>query len=188
MVSVGALLVPVLLAAVVVFAASSVIHMFLPWHKGDFRRLPEEDAVRSALRNAAGVIPPGDYGIPYASSMKEAGTPEHRAKYREGPVAIITVYPNQDPAMGRQMVLWFVYCLVVSVFAAYLAGVALGPGAHYLGVFRMAGTAAFMGYGLALMQGSIWYGRQWGTTLRSMVDALLYGLLTGGVFGWMWPA
>lgn len=187
MVSTGALIIPVVLAALVVFVASSVIHMALPWHKGDFRQLPSEDAFRSAMRSV-GTIPPGDYMTPYASGMKEAGSEAHRAKYEEGPVALLTVFPNRYPSMTGQLAGWFVYCAVVAFFAGYLASATLGPGADYLAVFRVTGTAAFMGYGLALAQGSIWYGRGWGSTLRSMADALVYGLLVGGVFGWMWPA
>ncbi|MDT8341831.1 MAG: hypothetical protein RQ751_09990 [Longimicrobiales bacterium] len=186
MVSVGALWFPILVSAAVVFVASSVIHMFLPWHKGDFRQLPSEEAFRDAVRGV-GDIPPGDYITPYAAGMKEAGTAEFRAKYEQGPVAILTVLPNRFPSMGPRFGQWFLYCAVVGIFTAYLTGVALGPGADYRAVFRIAGTAAFMGYGLAMAQGSIWLSRRWGTTLRGMADALVYGLLTGGVFGSMWP-
>ena len=77
---------------------------------------------------------------------------------------------------------------VVGVFAAYVAGRALGPGATYLDVFRFAGTTAFAGYGLALLQGSIWWGRKWSTTFKSMVDALIYASLTAGTMGWRWPS
>jgi hypothetical protein len=76
---------------------------------------------------------------------------------------------------------------VVSVFAAYITGRALGPGANYLEVFRFAGTTSFLGYSMALLQTSIWYKRNWGTTIRVMIDGLLYGLLTAGTFGWLWP-
>jgi hypothetical protein len=77
---------------------------------------------------------------------------------------------------------------VVSLFAAYIAGRAAGPGTEYLVVFRFAGTTAFVAYGLALWQNSIWYKRSWTTTLKSNLDALIYGMLTGGMFGWLWPA
>jgi hypothetical protein len=80
-----------------------------------------------------------------------------------------------------------VYTIIVSLFAAYVAGRALGPGAHYLAVFRFAGATAFAGYSLALMQNSIWFSRNWGMTLRSMFDGLIYALLTAGTFGWLWP-
>ena len=89
--------------------------------------------------------------------------------------------------MGAQLAGWFAYLVVVSIFAGYLAGAALPPGANYLDVFRFAGTTAFAGYSLALLQNSIWWRRGWGFTVRSMVDGLLYACLTAGVFGWLWP-
>jgi hypothetical protein len=54
-------------------------------------------------------------------------------------------------------------------------------------VFRIAGTVAFAGYALALAQPSIWYGRSWTATLKSMFDGLIYALLTAGTMGWLWP-
>ena len=89
--------------------------------------------------------------------------------------------------MGAQLVQWFVYCIVVSIFAGYVAGRALGPADSYLHVFRFAGTTAFIGYSLALWQNTIWYKRSWIVTLKSTIDGLIYGLLTAGTFGWLWP-
>jgi hypothetical protein len=89
--------------------------------------------------------------------------------------------------MGLSLTLWFLYCIVMGVFAAYVSGRALGPGAHYLSVFRFAGCTAFAGYALALWQNSIWYKRAWTTTLKSTFDGLVYALLTAGTFGWLWP-
>jgi hypothetical protein len=186
MVSLSALWLPILVSAVAAFIASSVIHMLLPWHKGDVKQLPSEDRIREALGGAD--IPPGDYYTPYASSSEEMRAEAWQAECERGPVMFLTVLPSRVPAMGGQLAAWFIYCAVVAFFAAYLAGAALEPGAHYLGVFRITGVAAFLGYSLALAQGSIWYGKGWGATLRSMADGLVYGLLTGGVFGWLWPA
>jgi hypothetical protein len=90
--------------------------------------------------------------------------------------------------MGASLLLWFLYGVVVSIFAAYVAGAALAPGARYLDVFQFSGTVAFVGYGLALLQNSIWYSRQWSSTLKSVFDSLIYALLTAGIFGWLWPA
>ena len=89
--------------------------------------------------------------------------------------------------MGTALAQWFVYCLVVSLFAGYLASRALPHGAAYLEVSRFASTTAFVCYGLALWQNSIWYRRKWTTTLKSNIDAVLYGFLTGGMLGWLWP-
>ena len=73
------------------------------------------------------------------------------------------------------------------LFAAYMASRTLSAGTEYMQVFRIVATAAFMGYSLALAQNSIWYMKSWGATSRSMIDGLVYAMLTGGVFGWMWP-
>jgi hypothetical protein len=185
MVPVLSLWLPILLAAVIVFVASSIVHMVLPFHKGDYARLPKEDEVMAALRGFS--IPPADYLVPCATSPKEMGTPAFQEKMKQGPVIFMTVRPNGMPSMTKSLVLWFVYCLVVGIFAAYITGRALQPGAHYLQVFRFAGCTAFIGYSLALWQGTIWYSRNWTTTLKSNVDGLVYGLLTAGVFGWLWP-
>jgi hypothetical protein len=188
MVSLTALWLPILLSAVIVFVASSILHMVLPFHKNDFRRLPAEDEVMAALRKFQ--IPPGDYLVPCAGSHKDLATPAFMEKMKQGPVMLATVMPSipsGQPSMGAQLAWWFVYCTVVGIFAAYIAGRALGPGAHYLAVFRFAGATAFIGYSLALWQNTIWFKRNWVTTLKSSADGLLYGLLTAGVFGWLWP-
>ncbi len=177
--------VPILLSAVVVFAASSVIHMVLHYHRSDFANLANEADVMDALRKTG--IRPGDYLIPRAGSPKEMKTPEFIEKMKKGPVVFLTVMPSGPPTMGAQLAQWFVYSVVVSIFAAYIAGRALGQGAHYLAVFRFAGCSAFIGYALALWQNSIWYKRAWSATLKSTIDGLVYALLTAGIFGWLWP-
>lgn len=186
MVPILSLWLPIVLSAVIVFVVSSVIHMLLGYHRSDFGKVPAEDEVREALGRFD--IPPGDYVIPRASGPEEMRSEAFLEKTRKGPVAFMTVVPNGPPAMGASLALWFLYALVVGVFAAYIAGRALEPGAHYLAVFRFAGATAFVGYALALLQNSIWYRRKWSTTLKSMFDGLVYALLTAGTFGWLWPS
>jgi hypothetical protein len=183
MVSLAALWLPILLSAVLVFVASSIIHMVLGYHASDLRRFPAEDAVLDALRPFG--LAPGDYAAPRPQSTAEAGSPEFKAKAERGPRVLLTVM-SPSTSMGRSLVLWFVYLLVVSLFAGYVASVALGADAPYLEVFRVTSTVAFAGYVLALWQGVVWYSRDIGYTLKSTVDGLAYGLLTGGVFGWLW--
>lgn len=186
MVPITSLVLPILLAAVLVFIASSIIHMVLGYHRADYKKLPKEDEVQEALRRFD--LPPGDYLVPCPGSANAMKDPAFVEKYKKGPVAFMTVMAHgAAPAMGAQLVQWFIYCGVVGVFAAYLAGRALPPGAAYLEAFRFAGTTAFVGYSLALIQFSIWYKRNWATTARSLFDGLVYGLLTGGAFGWLWP-
>ncbi len=185
MVPVLSLWMPILLSAVLVFVVSSIIHMVLTYHRSDIRKLPSQDEVMEALRKFN--IPPGDYMMPFAGSTQEMKSPDFVEKRKKGPVAFMTVMASGEPAMGGSLAQWFVYCLVVGVFAAYVAGRALDRGAEYLAVFRFAGCTAFVGYSLALMQNSIWMKRAWGATFRLMFDGLVYGLLTAGTFGWLWP-
>lgn len=184
MVPVTALWLPILLAAVFVFIASSIIHMLTPWHSGDLRGLPGEGQAMNALRPLN--IPPGDYAMPYAGSHAAMKTPEFEALRKAGPVAFLTV-TDGSMSMTGSLLMWFIYSIVVGVFAAYVAGAALPMGSSYLEVFRFAGTTAFAGYALALMQNSIWWKRNWGATIRSMVDGLVYACLTAGTLGWLWP-
>jgi hypothetical protein len=185
MTELSSLLLPILLSAIFVFVASSIIHMASPWHRSDYPRVPNEDKAREALRALA--IPPGDYMIPRPSSRADLRSPEFAAKINTGPVMILTVMPNGPMAMGRNLGLWFLYCAAVALFAAYIAGRALAPGADYLEVFRFAGATAFIGYAVALWQMSIWYRRSWTTTIKATVDGLIYACLTAGTMGWLWP-
>ena len=185
MVPLTSLWIPILVSAALVFVVSSVIHMLLPVHKNDFRRLPKEDEALESMRKLG--LEPGDYMFPQCSSMAEMKDPTFLAKMEKGPVGVLTVMPSGPPAMGPSLALWFVYCAVVGLFAAYVAGRALPVGAHYLAVFRFAGVTAFAGYSLALWQNTIWYKRSATTTLKSTIDGLVYALCTAGVFGWLWP-
>ncbi len=188
MVGITALWLPILLAAVFVFVASSIIHMFLPYHKNDFKGLPDEDGVRDALRPFD--LAAGDYYFPHHHGDMEAmKSAEYQAKAAEGPTAFMTVLPKGQPFhMGAQLTQWFIYSLIVSVFAAYISGRALAPGADYLQVFRFAGATAFFAYTAALWQRSIWFNQAWSTTLKSTIDGLVYAMLTAGAFGWLWPS
>jgi len=185
MVPLVSLWLPILLSAVFVFVASSIMHMVLRYHSSDFKTLPREDEIMAALRPFE--IPPGDYAMPHAGSMEAMKSPAFLEKWKAGPVAFMTVIPSGMPSIAPSLVLWFLYSIVVSIIAAYVAGSALHRGAHYLAVFRFAGCAAFTGYSLALLQSSIWYKRNWGTTLKLMFDGLVFALLTAGTFGWLWP-
>ncbi len=185
MVSVTSLWAPVLLSAVIVFVASSLIHMVLRYHRADYRGVPAETEVMEALRRFN--IPVGDYMVPHGGGPEAMKDPAFLEKMNKGPVLTMTVMKGGHFTMGPTLAQWFAYCVVVGIFAGYVAGAALPPGARYPEVFRFVGTVAFVGYSLALWQHSIWYKRSWGTTIRSTIDGLLYGMLTAGTFGWLWP-
>ena len=176
---------PILVAAVFVFLASSVIHMALPIHKADFGKLPGEDKVLEAMR--AQSLKPGSYMFPCAASMKEMCTPEMVAKQNLGPVGHLTVMPNGPVKMGKHLLQWFVFCIVVGVFVAYVAHVTMTRGASSASVFRVTAVSAFLGYALTNATDSIWKGVSWSITMKFLFDGLVYALVTGAAFGWLWP-
>ncbi|MBS0379395.1 MAG: hypothetical protein JSS29_12965 [Proteobacteria bacterium] len=184
MISIASLWLPILVSAVFVFIASSIIHMAPLWHRRDYRGLPHEDQVTATLRPLA--IPPGDYFLPWCE-QKDMKSQAFQDRMRQGPVAMITILPNGPVVMGKPLALWFVYLLLVAGFSALIAGHLLPPGTIYPRVFKVVLTAAFMGYSLGLVQNSIWLRRSWVITFKSCFDGLIYAALTAGTFGWLWP-
>ena len=184
MISIASLWLPIVVAAVFVFVASSVIHMTPLWHKSDYQGVPREADVMNALRPLG--IPPGDYFIPW-TSHRDMKSPEFQEKMKQGPVALVTILPNGPVSMGKPLALWFVYLLIVGTFAALIAGDTLPAGTPYPRVFKVVLTSSFMGYALALLQNSIWLRRSWVVTFKGCFDGLIYAALTAGTFGWLWP-
>ena len=177
---------PILLSAAFVFVVSSVIHMALPIHKGDYKKMNNEEAVLESMR--ANGVEPGAYTFPCAGSIKAMGSPEMVEKLKKGPVGWLTVAPPGGFNIGKSLVWWFVYSLIVGALVAYVGWHALGADASYLAVFRVTGAAAVLGYAVGYFQDSVWKGAAWGTTAKFILDGVVYGLVTAGTFGWLWPA
>jgi len=184
MVPLSALWLPIVLSAVIVFVASSIMHTVLPYHKGDYKKLPDEDKVLPALR-AAG-LQRGLYVFPFIPPQ-EMKSPASAEKYKLGPVGMMTVFPGGQPFIPKFLGQWFGYCLLISFLVAYLTGHTVAPGTYYLSVFRVAGTAAFLAYGLGTISNGIWRGQPWSFVIKEVIDGLIYALLTAGTFGWLWP-
>ncbi|MBS0374459.1 MAG: hypothetical protein JSR73_07735 [Proteobacteria bacterium] len=184
MLSLSALWLPILAAAVTVFVLSSLIHMLIGWHRHDHRGLANEDEVRAALRAAA--LPPGEYLFPHCPDMKAAREPPFLEKLRTGPVGLLVIRPNGEFRMGKLLGLWFVYLLGVCVLTGYLTA-RLGTGAAGVDVFRVASIAAFLAFGGGSVHAGIWWGKPWSNVLRDLGDAAIYGAGTGAAFCLLWP-
>lgn len=182
MMSITALWLPIVLAAVLCWIAGAVIWMLLPHHKSDFARLPDQQGARDALRAAT----PGQYTVPHIADPSKM-TDDDKRLFEEGPLAYITIVRKGMPNMGVNLVQQMAYLLVVATMVAYVASATLPAGADYLHVFQVTGTVAWLAFGFALIQESIWFGKPWSYTIKVLIDALIYGLLTAGVFGWLWP-
>ncbi|HXJ03932.1 MAG TPA: hypothetical protein VNH65_02470 [Candidatus Acidoferrum sp.] len=180
----AALWLPILLSAVIVFIASSIMHTVLPYHNSDYRKLPEEDAVLAALRSAG--VTRGLYHFPHCNH-KDMKTPAMQEKFKQGPVGFVTIFPSGPVSMPKFLVQWFIYCLLISFVVAYLAAHTVAPGAPFRHVLRAVGTAAFLGYGLGTFINAIWKGQTWSMTLKEVFDGAVYAILTAGTFAWFWP-
>jgi hypothetical protein len=185
MVTLSALWMPIVLSAVLVFIVSSILHMVLKYHASDYTKLPNEDAVRAAIRS--GNPAPGAYMLPYVGDYSQIKNPDVVQKFVDGPVGMLTLRKSGTYAMGGSLAQWFVFSLVVAIFAAYIASRTVPPGTDYLHVFRVVGTVAFLSYAGGEIPPSIWMGKPWSITLKDVFDGLVYGLVTAGAFGWLWP-
>jgi len=185
-VSVVDLWLPIVLSAVGVFIVSFIAHMLVGHHNGDFKKLPNEDGFLETVRS--GSIAAGQYMFPFCD-MKDMKDEEKKKKYAAGPHGIVVVWPGV-PNMGKNLVLTFIFYLVVSVCVAYVGTMAFGvrAPAGYMEVFRLTGTVAILSYCLASIPGTIWFGHSWRSQVLYLIDGVVYGLVTAGFFGWLWPA
>lgn len=182
MVALSALWLPILVSAVIVFVASNIMWMALPfWHRRDYGQLPDEKAVLDALVPAKS----GQYIVPCVNWNKL--TPDEKAAMEARPMALVLLRNPAQFAFAPALAEYFAYAVVVAIFVAYVTGRARGAGTPYLEIFRFAGTVAFLPYGLRSVSDAIWYGKPWRVVVKDVIDGLIYGLLTGGVFGWLWP-
>lgn len=177
---------PILLGTFLAWIASALIHMALKYHNSDYRELANEEEVAAALRKGAPT--PGIHSIPYCVDMARMGEPAMQAKFASGPVAFVTVFPNGMPAMGKLVGQQIVYFLIGCVLIGWCATLVLPAGAAYLSVFQFVAVVGFLAFGWAVVPFAIWYGHPWSTTCKYLLDALIYGLIVAGCFGWLWPA
>jgi hypothetical protein len=179
--SIADLWLPILVSAIIVFVVSARVWMVLPWHRSDFRKLPEEEPLRGIMQGLGA----GCYTVPFCTDPAELKDETVQQKYIEGPLAFITIGQNGLPRMGPKLAASFGYYVAVGIACAYMVSRTLSAGTPYLEVFRIAGTTAFLAYGIAYVQDSIWFSRPWSLTAKNVLDALIYALLTGGAFGWL---
>lgn len=175
---------PIVLSAVGVFIVSSLIWTVLQWHNSDWKKLSDEDGLLAILKD----VPSGQYAMPYAASMKDKQDPEWQRKAKAGPMAMVTVFQGDATAMGKQLIQWFIYCLVISIVLAAVSVATLSPGDGFMMVFHSVAIYGLMTYSGAHAMGAIWFGHSWSRTIKDIVDGLIYALVTAAIFAWLWPA
>lgn len=182
----GSLWLPVVVSAVAVWILSAILHMALKYHRADYKGLSDEGAVADALRKA--VPGPGVYMLPWCSDNSQMKDPAVRKKFEDGPVALITVMRSGAPAMGKNLLQWFLYCFLASFLVGYVARHTLTAGADCMLVMRVTAAVAFAAYTFGYFHDSIWQGIPWSNSIRGIIDAIVYSVATGAIFCWLWPA
>ena len=185
MISLTQLWLPIVGSAVVVFMASSAIHMLIKWHNVDFKKFANEDEVRTAIRNARAA--PGQYVLPYCTDPAAMQAPDMLEKFKAGPVGFVTLRTNGAPSMTGPLGFWFLLNLGISMVAGYLASRSLPAGASFAAVFRVVATVSFLAYVGGSVQSGIWMGKPWASVGKDVLDALIYAGASAAVFGWAWP-
>jgi Flp pilus assembly protein TadB len=185
MISLEQLWIPIVLSAVLVFAASALIHMVFKWHNSDYRKLANEDEVRAAIRSSSPA--PGQYMIPHCGDPKEMQKPEMLQKFKEGPDGFLTLVRPGAPSMGKPLALWFLLNLIIACAVGYLACHTVPFGVSFLAVCRFVGIVTFLAYAGGSVSHAIWMGKPWNSAAKEVLDAFIYGLVSAVAFGWLWP-
>ena len=184
--SLAQLWMPILLAAVLVFVASSLIHMVFKWHNPDYRKLGNEDDVRAAIRASSPA--PGMYMIPHCIGADAMKDPAMQKKWEEGPIGFLMLRPSGMPSMGGALGSWFALTLIVSLFAGYLASRTVPVGASFLAVCRVVGIATFLAYAFGGPIHAIWAAKPWASAAKEVLDAAIYATVSACAFAWLWPS
>jgi hypothetical protein len=186
MVSIPALWLPILLSAVPIFIVSAALGLGLEdlQARSDYKQLPDEANLLATLRVAS--LKRGLYTFPYCTHQNMK-SPEMAEKFKQGPVGMLTVMPSGPPMMAKFLSQWFVYCIIIGIFVAYLTGRTLPPGVAHRSVFHLAGATAFLAYGVGQLSSGIWRGQLWGMTAKEVIDGVVYALVTAEIFALLWP-
>jgi hypothetical protein len=173
---------PIIASGVALFFASWAAWMLLPHHKPEWQGLPNEEGLLQSLRSAG--VPPGQYMFPYACKPEDWKNEEFKRRMETGPNGTLTIWKS-PPSMGVNMACTLAFFTIANFVIAYLAGMALPPGADFMTVLRFVGTAGILTYGTANILNGIWFGRK---MVADIVDGIAYGLITGLIFAALWPA
>ena len=179
----GSLWLPVLLTTVATFVACSLAWAVLPHHKNDFQKLPDEEG----FRRVVGPIAPGQYHVPWAATREDYKSAAWEAKVAEGPKGLLRIWPRGPIKMTGFLVKQAIYLFVTAFVIGYILRHALHAGDPAMDVFRMATSVALCAHCLALIPESIWFGKPWCATWKSVADGIAYALITGGIFAALWP-
>jgi hypothetical protein len=176
---------PIVLGGIFCWIASAMIHIFIKYHNADYKKLSNEEQVSDAIRQ--GDPKPGLYHMPFCTDMKEMNNQSMQDKFKQGPIALISVFENGMPPMGKLLAQQLAFFLGGCILIAYVATLAITASADLMVVFRFTMVISFITFGYGLIPNSIWLGQPWSNCLRYLLDALIYAVIIAATFAWLWP-
>ncbi|HYE03098.1 MAG TPA: hypothetical protein VD963_07665 [Phycisphaerales bacterium] len=206
---------PILLSGVGVWIASALAWMAIGHHKKDREAIPSEREFMDTITRLN--IRPGNYGFPdfcqHGKLSPEERKKAMKALYDTHPQGLLRVWAPTN--MGANMLITFLFYLVTSAVIAYLGWAALphggsvalgaGPGitgaegvrgvtgaggagnAMFWKVFQVLGTAGILAYCFASFPGDLWFQKKRRAMVMDWIDGIVFGLITGAIFAWLWP-
>jgi hypothetical protein len=182
-----ALWLPILVSGVAVWFASALFWMAIGHHNKDVDAIPNEQEFIETIRRFG--LKPGNYGYPDFQKCKSLPKEERAKFYKDwdkNPSGLLRVWAPAN--MGVNMFLTFFFCLVTSAVIAYLGWAALKhSGEPFAHVMQILGTAGILAYCFASFPNDIWFQKSKRAMLTNLIDGLVFGLLTGAIFAWLWP-
>jgi hypothetical protein len=125
--------------------------------------------------------------VPFCT-MEGMKTPEVQQKFVEGPLAMVALKPGAPMSMGAPLTQWFLFCLVISFLCALLAAHTVAAGASPARVFHVLALAGLLGHAAGPIPNAIWWSHTWRSSFKHVIDGLIYALIIGATFMWLWPA
>ena len=176
----ASLALPIIVSGAALFVASFLSWMVVQLHRQDWVKIDREDDFIRAVRDLG--IARGSYAFPAWTTKEEMQSEAFKNKFQTGPAGVITVFPVLS--MGRNLGLTFVYFLAVSFCIAYLATLALAPGAEPMAVFRFVATAGLIAFLPAILGHAIWF---YCRVVGHVIESIVYALIIGAIFAALWP-
>ncbi|MFO0826865.1 MAG: hypothetical protein U0572_01850 [Phycisphaerales bacterium] len=192
---------PILVSGVGVWFASAIAWMAIGHHKKDRDPIANEQEFMDVITRMN--IRPGNYGFPDFCQHDHLPRAERmealKILYDKHPQGTLRVWAPAN--MGVNMLLTFLFYLVTSTVIAYLGWAALPHGdaasvgaggidgaSRFWKVFQVLGTAGILAYCFATFPHDLWFQKKRRAMAMDWIDGIVFGLLTGAIFAWLWPA
>lgn len=179
--SVFSLWMPIVGSGFATHFASTLAWTVLPHHKPEIKSLGDKEEQFTDWI-ACKEIEPGQYVFPYCEDMKQTETELFKQKQGKcsGELRVWARPVNMLAAMVKTLGFFLFAAFMIGYVCAYT----LTPYTDKGDVFRIVLVLGIMTHCFAIFPRVFWFPRSYAT---SLVDGVVYALLTAGIFYALWP-